>query len=253
MDLGISGKVALCSGASAGMGHAIARTLAANGAKVMLVARTADNLQAVAKAIPGSAYFAADMSKESDIARAVEATTEAFGSPDIVISNTSPTNTFSFATTEPAEYYRMFDELVMSLVHLARLTVKTMQERKWGRIVNINSVCAKEPHRYYNLVLSNVGRPAVQGLVKTLSNEYAQHGITVNTILPGLIDTGRMARVGAAASSVEMVEPPPRIPVGRQGAPDEIAAACAFLCSVGGAYVTGQAITVDGGWTRGLF
>jgi 3-oxoacyl-[acyl-carrier protein] reductase len=129
-----------------------------------------------------------------------------------------------------------------------------MREKQWGRIVNIGSVCMKEPHRFYPLISSNTGRAAVLGLNRTLANEFAPHGVTVNTIAPGQIDTGRLGSVDSAAASrgVSRVEPTPSIMLGRQGTPEEIAGICAFLCSARASYITGQTIAVDGGWTRGL-
>jgi len=257
MDLGIGGKSALVSGASAGIGKAIALDLAREGASVMLVARGEEKLRAVADEIAatgGTARFiASDMNSEAGVARAVEAATAAFGAPEIVIGNTIPGHAYSFESSTPADFKMMFDEIIMSMVHLAYAVLPAMKSRGWGRLININTVAAKEPHRFYNLVLGNTGRPAVIGLNKTLSNEYSQYGITVNTILPGQIDTGRLERVDGAAPAIEMIEPPPRIPLGRLGQPEELSAMVTFLCSTRASYVTGQAINVDGGWVRGLY
>lgn len=255
MNLQIDGKVAIVVGASAGMGFAIAKALAAERVKVMLVARGQAALQQATQHIRSvggdAAFVCADMSQREQVLHAVAETTRIFGAPDIAIANVSPTNEYGFDGTTDEHYYRVYDELVMSVVHLARAVLPGMIERRWGRIVNIGSVCMKEPHRWYNLYLSNTGRAAVVGLNRTLSNEFAEYGITVNTIAPGLIDTGRQQRVQTTAAA-DLIEPMPRIPMGRPGSVDEIASTCAFLCSHPAGYITGQTLAVDGGWTRGL-
>jgi 3-oxoacyl-[acyl-carrier protein] reductase len=257
MDFGLADKIALVAGASAGIGHAIASELANEGAKVMLVARDADRLNAAAAriSVPDAvAWVTADMATVDGVGCAMDAIRARFGDPDIAVANVMPTNSFSFDTTKDADFYRVYDELVMSVVHLARAVLPAMVARKWGRFVKIGSICMKEPHRFYNLYLSNMGRAAVVGLNRTLANEYAPHGITVNTIAPGQIDTGRLGRQheGAKLAGVALVEPPPRILMEREGTPEEVAATCAFLCSRQAAYITGQTIAVDGGWSRSL-
>jgi 3-oxoacyl-[acyl-carrier protein] reductase len=260
MDLDLTGKVALVSGASAGMGFAIASELAAEGAQVMLVARREAPLAAAAARIREAggtvAGVSADMTTRDGVAKAVSAARDAFGTPAIAITNVRPINRYGLDDASDDEFRQAFDEMVMSQVYLARELAPAMKESGWGRFVNLASVCAKEPHRWHNIILSNTGRPAVLGLNKTLSNEFAGYGITVNTILPGLIDTGTVQQVYALAEArgvPPQIEPQPRIPVGRAGLADEVAAMCVFLCSTRAGYITGQAIAVDGGWIRGLF
>ncbi|MFN3387581.1 MAG: SDR family oxidoreductase [Allosphingosinicella sp.] len=260
MDLGLRGKVALVSGASAGIGLAIAEGLAAEGAKVVLVARREGPLAEAAARIEAAggtvAHASADMTRRDGVAHAVDAAKQAFGMPDIAIGNVRPINRYGLDDASDDDFRQAFDEMVMSQVHLARALIPSMQERGWGRFVNLATVCAKEPHRWLNIILSNTGRPALLGLNKTLSNEFSGHGITVNTVLPGLIDTGVSEEVTEKAKArgiPDLIEPQPRIPVGRPGQPEEVAAMCVFLCSRQASYITGQAIAVDGGWIRGLY
>lgn len=260
MDLGLADKVALVSGASNGIGLAIAEGLAAEGAKVMLVARREGPLREAAERIGDAggtaAWVSADMTKRDGVRTAVAAAEAAFGMPQVAIGNVRPINRYGLDDASDEDFRQAFDEMVMSQVHLARALFPSMQAAGWGRLVHIATVCAKEPHRWLNIILSNTGRPALLGLNKTLSNEFAGDGITVNTILPGLIDTGVSEEVTKAAQArgvPELIEPQPRIPVGRAGTPEEVAATTVFLCSRQASYITGQAIAVDGGWIRGLY
>lgn len=258
MELGLSNKVAIVSGASAGMGRAIAKRLALEGACVVLAARREDRLIEVVEEIRhdgGTAtYFVADMTKAQQIEDVVQFTVSYYGKPTIAVGNTEPTQSYGFAETSDEQFLQVFDELVLSFVRLARQVYGFMKEESWGRLVNIGSVCMKEPHRFYDLILSNTGRAAVLGLNKSLSNELAQYGITVNTIAPGLINTkpANILDAAATARGAKLVEPMPRIPLGSPGSPEDIANLCAFLCSAGAGYITGQVIAVDGGWTRSL-
>lgn len=261
MDLGLKDKVALVSGGSAGMGYAIAAQLAAEGAKVTIAARRAEPLRDAALRISKLGgiveHVCADMTKREDVARAVAAATSSFGSPpEIAIANIRPIHRYGLDDATDDDFRQSFDQTVLSQVHLARELIPAMRKKRWGRFVNISTVCAKEPHRWLNIILSNTNRPALLGLNKTLSNEFSGHGITVNTVLPGMIATGvaeDVAAIGRARGVPDFVEPMPRIPVGREGTADEVAALCVFLCSQQASYITGQAIAVDGGWVRSLY
>jgi 3-oxoacyl-[acyl-carrier protein] reductase len=259
MDFGLRGKIALVSGSSAGIGLATARCLASEGASVMLVARGEKALAAAVGEIAAAggdvSFTVADMSTKSGVDAAVEATDRAFGArPDIAIGNITPTRRFGFDDATDDDFREATD--VMAQVYLARAVLPWMKANRWGRLLSISTVAVKEPHRHRHAILVNTFRPAQVGLNKTLSNEFAPFGITVNTVLPGMTDTGNFeaaSRASAERGVSDLVEPMPRIPMGRAAHPDEVAAVCVFLCSEQAGYVTGQAIAVDGGWIKSLF
>lgn len=260
MDLGLKGKVALVSGASAGMGLATARELAAEGARVVLVARREAPLEAAVTSIRqvgGEAiWVSADMTLPADVTRSIDAARAAFGMPDIAISNVIPIHRYGLDDASDEDFRLAFDQIVMSQVYLARQLIPSMREKGWGRLINISTVAVKEPHRWLNLILSTTGRVGAMGMNKVLANENAEFGITVNSLLPGLIDTGVAEAVASGTSeraAPELIEPMPRIPLGRPGTPEEVAGMCVFLASERASYITGQAIAVDGGWLKGLY
>jgi 3-oxoacyl-[acyl-carrier protein] reductase len=236
MDFGLKGKIALVAASSKGLGRACAQELAREGARVTICARNAEALHAARDAIAATGAevlaLTADMTNAADIERAVQETVARFGGLHIAVTNAGG--------------------------RLIRAALPHMQKAKWGRIINITSLTVKEP--IDNLVLSNSIRAAVHGLAKTLSNQLALDGITVNNVLPGYTQTDRMTQLAAvrAQSSgravdevlAEMGKP---IPMGRLGRPEEFAALVAFLASERASYITGESILVDGGVTRATF
>ena len=259
MDLMLRDRVALVSGGSAGMGKAIARELAREGARVVIAARREGPLRATADEIETAGgrvgWASADMATKDGVEHAVARTRALFGDPEIVICNVRSILRYSFDDASEDDFRESFEQVIMSYVHLAKAVTPAMKARRWGRIINIGSVCSKEPHRFFNIVLSNTFRVGALGLARTLSNELGPFNITVNTIAPGSIATGVHEEVVATggARGAQKVEEEPRIPLGRPGTPEEISGLAAFLCSDRAAYITGQTIAVDGGWTRGLF
>jgi 3-oxoacyl-[acyl-carrier protein] reductase len=256
MDFGIRDKVAFVAGGSKGMGHATALLLGKEGCKVAVVAREPSAIQRTVDQITahgGTAFgISADLTSQQGIAAAVTQVRERWGMPDIVISQTNDLSMGRFMDSDFDEYERVFRVLTMSAIYLARATIPDMQQKKWGRFVHIGSGTAKEPEGGIAHILHNTIRPSTVGFLKTMADEVARDGVTVNTVAPGWIETdGVQAYFAQKGISLEeakqwVVANIP-IPARRMGTPDEIGGLIAFLCSQYAGYITGSWITVDGG------
>ena len=250
MNLGLEGRVALVCGASKGLGRAVARELALEGAHVAICARDPVALDQTAGEIDRQTLaIAGDLALPGEPARVVEACLECFGRLDILVSNTGGPPAATFDRLRQEDWDAAVRLLLTSAVELSRSALPSMRENRWGRILAVTSITAREP--IANLMLSNALRPAVAGFAHALAREVARDGITVNTILPGFTRTDRMVELGqsdpaaVAASEAE-------IPLGRLGEPEEFAALAAFLVSERASYITGSSFAVDGGWLRGV-
>jgi 3-oxoacyl-[acyl-carrier protein] reductase len=243
MDLDLKGRTAIVCGASAGIGLAIAESLAAEGANVTMFARRRDVLQREADRI-GALAVRGDVTHPSHLQRLVDKTLEAFGGVDILVNNSGgpPRGTALELTVEEIE--TAVDLLLLSAVRLTSLCLPHLRKSGRGRVINIESSTVREPAD--NLALSNVVRPGVVGWAKSLAREVGGDGITVNTIAPGRIDTERLREAFPNPEAIG------RIPAGRVGKPREVADVIAFLASEQASYVTGTVIPVDGGLTRSL-
>jgi 3-oxoacyl-[acyl-carrier protein] reductase len=262
MNLGIKNNVALVAASSTGLGRAVAEELAAEGCDLVLCARGAEALNATRDSIMetnGVRVLAvqADLTNSSDIALVVDAGLKEFGRIDILVTNNGGPPTGQFENLSQEQWESATRLTLYSAIELARMVLPGMKERQWGRILNITSIAVKQP--VDNLMLSNSLRAAVTGFARTLANEVATAGITVNNIMPGytrterLEDLAQMLADKEGISSDEFAERWAReIPMRRLGEPHEFAALAAFLVSDRASYITGQSIAVDGGWIRSL-
>lgn len=261
MDMGISGKTALVAASSKGIGYASARQLAAEGARLAICARDADTLDEAAGTIrreTGAEVLAlqADMSRAEDINALFEEVSDRFGGVDILVNNAGGPPPGYFMDMTDADWQTAHELTLMSAVRLTRLVLPGMRERRFGRIINITSVSVKQPIDH--LLLSNSERLAVVGWAKTLSNQVAAEGITINNVCPGWTRTARVSSLFEARSksegiSVEEAEKTisDTIPMRRLGTADELASLVVYLASGHAAYMTGTTIQVDGGLTAG--
>ena len=262
MDLGLHNKIALVVAASSGLGRAVAEKLAAEGASLVICGRGTKTVTETAAAIAdktGGHVLAvtADVSVPNDVKRLVESGITRFGRIDILVTNAGgpPAGTFENITQE--EWEAATRLTLYSAINLARQVLPGMKERGWGRILNITSIAVKQPVE--GLLLSNSLRAAVTGFARTLANEVASEGITVNNILPGYTRTERveeLARMMAEKQGITAEEFKAKweteIPMKRLGEPHEFAALAAFLVSERASYITGTSMQVDGGWIRSL-
>jgi len=262
MDLGIRGKVAMVAAGSKGLGRAAALALAAEGCAVSICGRGAEALAATKAELEALGVSAlavpVDVSKAEDLVRWHQATEAALGAVDILITNTGGPKAAVFAELSDADWADGVASTLMNVVRMSRLVLPGMRARKWGRLVHITSLVAKQP--YPLLTISSTLRAGLSGLTRTLAMESAKDGITVNALLPGHVMTDRqlhLAEVKSKADGITVAEHFARsaasIPVGRIGNPEEIGAVIAFLCSAPASYLTGQSLLVDGGLVQGTF
>ncbi|MDQ6771109.1 MAG: SDR family oxidoreductase [Gemmatimonadota bacterium] len=262
MDLGLRGKVALVAASSKGLGRAVAEELAAEGAHLVMCARGAETLGQTAESIRQKSAVkvvdvAADVSDPNDAARVVKTAFDEFGQVDILVTNSGGPPSGPFESLTPEMWDAATRLLLKSAVELTRAVLPGMKGRRWGRILNVTSIAAKQPIQ--GLMLSNSLRAAVIGFARTLANEVAPFGVTVNNLLPGYTRTDRVQELaratagnGGSSNSDIVSKWEKEIPMGRLGEPREFAALAAFLASERASYITGSSIAVDGGWIRSL-
>lgn len=262
MDLGLKDKVALVTGASKGMGKAIALGLAQEGCKISICARNKDPLDQTAKEIAklneGNVLaILTDLTKADEVEALVKKTLEHFGRIDILVSNSGgpPTTPFLEITDEAWQHALSLN--LLNTIRLIRSIAPTMINQKWGRIIINASMSVKQP--FPDLVMSNTVRTGVLGLAKSLSQQFAQYNILVNTLCPGYISTERAtflfeSRAVKQGTTIEEVIKITEqgIPLGRQGTPEEVANLAVFLASERASYITGTTIQVDGGVVKSI-
>lgn len=262
MDLGIRDRVALVAASSKGLGRGCAEVLAEEGARLVMCARGVDALEDAAAAIRNAAgvqvvEVAADLSVPEEVDRVIEAGLREYGGVDILVTNTGGPPAGAFEDHDREAWHQAVRNNLDSVLNLVRGVLPGMKERGWGRIINITSIAVKEP--IDSLILSNSVRAAVTGFARTLANEVAPDGVTVNNVMPGYTRTDRVeelsrksAELHGTTQAEEIAKWERQIPVGRLAEPRELGALVAFLASDQAAYITGTSIAVDGGWLRAL-
>ncbi len=270
MDLGLKGKTALVMAGSRGFGRAVAVELASEGARVALCARNSDDLTLAAEDVREAGQMVwggmsgtvlaqtVDVTDDSAVRDFVARTENELGPIDLMLVNAGGPPAGNFEDTDLQVWKKAYELTLESAIRLCGLILPGMKQRGWGRIVQITSISVVQPVE--NLLLSSVLRPAVQALTKTLADEAAAFGVTVNSVAPGFHDTSavqrlikrKMEQTGCTADEV-VSGWTEEIPAGRLGKPEELAALVLFLMSERAGYLTGQCIISDGGWVKKTF
>lgn len=262
MELGLKDRVALVTGASSGLGFAAAVALASEGARVIINSRSQDNLEGAADRIEKQAglrpqIIAGDLSISGECEKVVEKARSFYNTVDILVANAGGPPSGSFMTLTKEHWAESTRLTLFSAIDLARAVVPSMMQNGRGRLIFITSLSVKQPAP--GLIISNSLRAGVTGFAKTISNELAAYGITVNTVCPGYTNTERLGYLAEKQAKDKGVKPEDifkgwidNIPAGRLGDPSELAALICFLASDKAAYITGTAIPVDGGYIKGL-
>jgi 3-oxoacyl-[acyl-carrier protein] reductase len=274
MELGLEGKVAIVCAASQGLGRAAALGLAREGANLVICSRDEARIRTAAEGIAEAAArppskaaesapppvilpVAADLSRAGDTERLVQTALDHFGRIDILVNNCGGPPVAGFARLDDAAWEAGVQLTLMSTVRMIRLVLPHMQRRRWGRIITITSIAAKQP--IHDLVISSTLRPGLLGLHKVLADRYGADGILINCVAPGFILTARQEEVSKSRSAergishAQYLEEAARdIPMRRLGRPEELADVIVFLASERSSYVNGATISVDGGLIRGL-
>ncbi len=262
MDLGLEGKTAEVAASSRGLGRAVADELAKEGANLVICARTVGPLEEAGQWIhdaTGAEVVAvpADLSDPEDVERLMKTAEEDFGKVDVLVTNTGGPPPGPFESHSVEAWSTAVAQNLDSVLNLTRAVLPGMKEAGWGRIINITSVAVKQP--IDGLILSNAVRAAVTGFAKTLANEVAADGITVNNVMPGFTRTERLDSLAANISETQGISVEEAFerweaqsPMGRLGEPSEFAALVTFLASERASYITGTSIPVDGGFIQAL-
>lgn len=256
MDLGIRGETALVLGGTRGLGFGCAQALTEAGVRVLLNGRDAEAGAKAAAALPGAVFVQGNLGAEADRRRLIADVTR-LGEPAIVVTNAGGPPTGRFEEMASDQWRAAFETNVLAALEIVRAFLPGMRQRRFGRIVNVTSFVVKE--LYPNMSLSNGLRVALTGAMGSMAREVAPDGVTVNNILPGLMDTGalervirdRMRRDGRTEDEVR-AGMAASVPMARLGTAEDFGPICAFLASRRAAYITGQNICVDGGLTKSL-
>lgn len=263
MDLGIKNRVALVAASSKGLGKAVALQLSKEGSKVVICARNKDRLFKTRDEIAAETggmvrALIADVTERSQVSKLVEQVVNEFGTIEILVNNAGGPPSGTADEFNLDDYQNALKLNLLSTINLCYEVMPLMKKQKWGRIINMTSVSAKQP--IDTLILSNTTRTGVLGFSKSISNQLASYGITVNSVCPGYTKTERVEGLakffeesgkGSVDEFYKNIEK--AIPMGRLGTPEEIAQAVAFIASEGASYMTGVALQIDGGYIKALF
>ena len=244
MNLNLTGKTALVFGASQGIGKAIAVSLIAEGVKVAICSRTESTLNQTKNEIKAELAIPGDLTKAGEAKRITEQVIKEFGRLDILITNTGGPAKGNFSEVTLDQWNTDFQSIWLSVVESLQSALPKMSENNYGRVLMVTSLAAKEP--LPGLTTSNGLRAGLAGLTRSISNEYASKGITLNLLLPGYTNTDRLKALNLSEEKVKEL-----VPAGRLGEPCELADMATFLASEKGAYITGQSIAIDGGVLKG--
>jgi 3-oxoacyl-[acyl-carrier protein] reductase len=258
VDLGLDGKVAIVAASSRGLGKASALALAREGARVVICARTEQDLEGAAEAIrdeTGAAVLAvpADLTSADGIRHVIAQTVDRFGGVDVLVNNSGGPRPGKFGDFTDDDWRQAFEVVTLNFVRFVREVTPHMRSKGWGRIIGIQSSSVKEPVEYVDL--SNGIRPGIAGLMKAIMPDLGKAGITINLVLPGLFLTSRInPAITEGALSQELAQQlaplAATIPLGRLGDPIEVGHLVAFLASEQAAYITGAVYQIDGGKTK---
>lgn len=262
MDLGLKNRAALVAAASQGLGKASAISLAREGARLVICSRSEEKIRQTAVEIKEQTDavvvpVVADVSVPADITRFVQTGLKEFGTIDILVNNAGGPPTGHISRLPDEEWERGIQLTLMSVIRMVREVLPSMQKQRWGRVISIVSIAAKQPIN--ELLISSTLRPGILGLTKVLSNQFAAENITINTVCPGLILTKRQEELSISRAADRnmtleqyLEESVRTIPAGRIGRPEEIGDVVAFLASEKASYINGVNLLVDGGMARGI-
>jgi 3-oxoacyl-[acyl-carrier protein] reductase len=253
MEISLSGRSAIVTGGSKGIGFAVAMQFAASGADVAIVARTRDTLDQAVAAIKKTAKgrvigVSADVGQAADIQRGYDEVMKAFGRVDIIVNNAGTSRAMAFEKLTDEVLHLDIEQKLFAAIRLIRLVAPQMKERRWGRIINVLNIGAKAPRP--NSMPTSLSRAAGLAMTKALSHEFAPHNVLVNAMLVGFIEADQHVQA-AKRANVPIAEyykaREKEVPLGRVGKAEEFANLACFLASDAGSYITGTATNVDGG------
>jgi 3-oxoacyl-[acyl-carrier protein] reductase len=249
MDLGLTGRVALVTGGSKGIGRGIAEALAAEGARVALTSRSRETAEKTAAEIDGARGYGFDSTDVGAIPGLLERVEADLGALDVYIANTGGPPAGDPLSFTREQWEAAHRTLVLSPMTILEVVLPRMRERGFGRVVAIGSMAVREP--IDALQLSNAHRPGLVAAFKVLARQFARDGVTLNHVHPGRIATDRVIDTSGSLEAAE-ADARKTVPAGRLGTVEELAAAAVFLCSQQASYITGTSVLVDGGLTRSI-